>query len=203
MTVDLLFEVISYLSAIVDVITFIVTGITFGGIPVSNRYNKEFERNRNSFIIRVTRGYITISIIYFVVQSIFAMFRGYYDAFEFITCFFGWGLIIAVTVSIRKLPDRLYLNISLLTLSMLLTVKLCHTTFYCTDLTLRGVRDDTYNFLMMSFIVEMILLIFCTLIPYLHVVEDKENFHVFNIWGMEVVDLVSQTVVIQTLCRYK
>jgi len=203
MVVDELFEAICHLSSIVDVIAFIANGVTFGGIPVSSRYDKEFERDRNSFIIRVTRGYLTTAIIYFVVQSVFAMFRGYYDAFEFPTCFAGGALVIAVAVSIKKLPDRRYFNASLLALALLLSAKLLHSTFYFTDRTLRSVHDDTFNFLAMSFIVEMVLLMFCTLIPYLHIVEKKDKFHIYNIWGIEAVDLVSQTVVIQTLCRQR
>merc|ERR1719229_459119 len=65
--------------------------------------------------------------------------------------------------------------------------------------------------------VEIVLTMFCTLIPYLHIEDvdeaeeeeeqeeeeekQKNNRHAFNIWGMEIFDMVSQIVVIQTYCR--
>lgn len=55
------------------------------------------------------------------------------------------------------------------------------------------------------------LTMFCMLIPYLHIEDvdeeeeeeekQKDKRHAFNIWGMEIFDMVSQIVVIQTYCR--
>jgi len=102
---------------------------------------------------------------------------------------------------VQKSNKSHYLHMALSFLALVLTVKLAHTVYFSTDLTRRSVWDDTYNFLMMSMVFELILLSFCTLIPYVHIKEKEGEFHAFTAWGMEFADMVTQIVLLQWYSR--
>ena len=209
--IDFICEVIGSLYVIVDVLSLLCAGITFGIIKLPSPYNNELADDRATFIIRVTHCYTVVAFTYFSAQATISLFYGYYHIFEFVTSFLGWALVIAVALSMRRTNDKTHFHAALSGLAVILIIKLCHTSFYCTDLILLGVRDGTYIFLMTSLMVEIVLTMFCTLIPYLHIEDvdeeeeeeekQKDKRHAFNIWGMEIFDMVSQIVVIQTYCR--
>jgi len=201
MALDILFNIVSNITQFVSVLLFLITGISFGCIAVPNRLNREFLDKREHFIVKLVRGYITIGFLYFGTVAFFSMYYDYFYLFEVITSFLGMAVCTVVLVSIQQSPKGYHLHLSLAAMGILLTVKLAHTVYFSTIWTMKGIRDDTYNFLMMSLAFELILVSFCTIIPYVHIKEKDGDFHAFTIWGMEFVDLVSQIVVIQTYCR--
>eukprot|EP01084_Bolivina_argentea_P107900 192869_1 len=197
----MLFHVLENVSKLIEIMTFLVTGLSFGSIKIQGILNGEFVQNRNQFVIRVIHGYVQLSFLYYCGQCFFAMYYGYYDIFEFIVSIVGVAVCTVILVSIQQFDHDRYLKLALSLLGCVLTIKMCHTVYFNTYITQQGIRDDTYNYLMFCLIFEFILLSFCTLIPYIYIQENEGHFHLFTVWGLEFVDLTTQIAVIQTYSR--
>ena len=158
-------ECLEGLAELASVVSFIFTGISFGRISVKGCV-KSWEVNPQLFCLRFARGYSYLGLIFFIVQAVVSGYFAFYDVFIILISF---GAILAGIATLAMIAkDFEKWVVALFVQGLIVTVKMPHTVYFLISLIYQQDEGSPrFIFLICCLVMELILLLFWTLLAYL------------------------------------
>lgn len=201
----MLFSLVKGVASLITAIFPLFSGISCGVFSVNECLScyEDFDEYTALYF----RGYAVFGIIYSIIAIFLSGHDEYYDGFIIAMAFFLLGFMICVlgaaaTTNVADSEGKVYF---FFTISIIpLIIKLPHTAYYTVNNILNDSFDsDRYSFIKASLIVELLLLLFWSLIHALmavikEIMHSDRNFvknMPLTVWALEYTDIVSHIIV--------